>query len=326
MENSNPANLKVVYMDRLSSCEIYFNSVQYRRILQNINLSIHKGEVWGISGNSLLEIKLLLEIMANIKPYNDGRCVLIERGMMRLKRIILPHVFYIGTANMIYNSMNVLEYLMFATAKSKTDVVMRQKQLLQLLIDIGLSNISLSPIHTLPDEYKVIIILLVAYLSKSELIVFNIPELKYTSQQVSVVKNIANLCIESGKTLVISTTDSNLIEEVCSHIAFLINGNVAYSGPVRDFCELYDDTTIIIYGNQLESILNFLKNEMPQYNYEVINNQLIISRPAFGYLEDIKFIHNKISQLQLTPNQINLSPKTVKNAVKGILKKHDIQG
>lgn len=324
MEKSNPANPRVVYMERLSSCEIYSNTGQYRRILQNINLSIHKGEVWGINGNSLLEIKLLLEIMANIKPYNGGRCVLVERGMMRLKRIILPHVFYIGTADMIYNNMNVLEYLMFATAKSKVDVVKRQKQLLQLLIDIGLSNISLTPIHTLPDEYKVIIILLAAYHSKSELIICNIPELKYTNQQISVLKNIANLCSKSGKTLVISITDSALIQEVCSHTAFLINGHIAYSGTTRNFCELYDDTTIIINGNQLESILNYLQNELPQYNYKISNNQLIISRPAAGYYVDIKSIHNKIFELNLTPNQINLSPKTVKNAVEGILKKYDI--
>ena len=45
-----------VYMNQLSSCEIYLREGQYRRILENINLSIHKGEVWGLNGKSLLKL------------------------------------------------------------------------------------------------------------------------------------------------------------------------------------------------------------------------------------------------------------------------------
>ena len=53
--------------------------------------------------------------MANIRPYDRGKCVLIERGMMRSKRVILRHVFYIGSSEMLYNNMNVLEFLMIST-------------------------------------------------------------------------------------------------------------------------------------------------------------------------------------------------------------------
>ncbi len=121
------------------------------------------------------EIKLLLEIMANIKPYHGGRCVLVERGMMRSKRIILEHVFYIGDSTMLYDNMNVLEFLMFATAKQKIKPACRQEQLFEFLIGIGLGHISLTPIKMLPGEEKAIIILLVAVYSESVMIVFNFP-------------------------------------------------------------------------------------------------------------------------------------------------------
>ena len=74
----------VVFMEGLSSIEHYHTRGERpRRVLENINLVIKRPESWGIYGRSLLEIKLLLEVMANIKPYHAGRCILVERGMMR---------------------------------------------------------------------------------------------------------------------------------------------------------------------------------------------------------------------------------------------------
>jgi ABC-2 type transport system ATP-binding protein len=42
-------------------------------------LLIKKAESWGVFGSSAFEIKLLLEIMANIRPYENGRCVLMGK-------------------------------------------------------------------------------------------------------------------------------------------------------------------------------------------------------------------------------------------------------
>lgn len=44
-----------------------------------------EGEVWAILGTSAFEVRLLLEIIANARPYKDGRCVLAQKGMMRKK-------------------------------------------------------------------------------------------------------------------------------------------------------------------------------------------------------------------------------------------------
>lgn len=328
MENTSTVapeqNPMAVYMNQLSSCEIYLREGQYRRILENINLSIHKGEVWGLNGKSLLEIKLLLEIMANIKPYYDGRCVLLEIGMMRRKRIILPHVFYIGTVNMIYNNMNVLEYLMFATANSKIEVVKRQKQLLKLLIDIGLGNISLTPIHTLPSEFRVIVILLTAYFSSSELIIFNVPELKYNNQQITPMKNIARLISDSGKTLVFSSIDSALIQEICTHTAYLINGSIVFSGTISEFCEEYDDIILTISDQQPYLIMESMQKALPQYKYKVSDDRLIISKPSTDSRVNVESIYNVIFKMGLNPDRVRMNTKTVKNAVEGILRKYDL--
>ena len=146
----------VLFMEGLSSREYFYAEGQKpRRVLKDINLTFRRPEAWAVYGRSFYEIKLLLEIMANIKPYHDGKCVLVERGMMRNKRVILEHVFYIGAPTMLYDNMNVLEYLMFATARKGFSPVYRQAQLFELLIDTGLGHISLTAVsYTHLDVYK----------------------------------------------------------------------------------------------------------------------------------------------------------------------------
>ncbi|MEL7657100.1 MAG: hypothetical protein AAGU75_14480, partial [Bacillota bacterium] len=154
---------RVVLMENLSSAEYLLREGESpQRVLKDINLQINKAEIWGIIGTSGFEIKLLLEIMANIRPYESGRCVLIERGMMRLKRVILKHIFYIGNSDMLYNTMNVLEFLMLATAKWKIDVVERQEQIFELIIKVGLGHLSLTSIGLLTREEKAVVTLVAA--------------------------------------------------------------------------------------------------------------------------------------------------------------------
>ena len=80
----------VVQMEALSSLECFSGEGKAdERVLKDVNLHLGRPQSWAIYGRSPFEIKLLLEIMANIKPYHDGKCILVERGMMRHKRTIL---------------------------------------------------------------------------------------------------------------------------------------------------------------------------------------------------------------------------------------------
>ena len=132
----------VVYMEKLYSEEHYLDiGCEPRPILRNINIDIKKGEIWGILGRELFDLKLLLEIMANIKPYYSGTCQLLERGMFKNKRIIHPDLFYFASTSMAYTNMKVLEFLMFTTANSSFDQKTQAERLSDQLFLFGLGGI-----------------------------------------------------------------------------------------------------------------------------------------------------------------------------------------
>lgn len=76
-----------VLMEHVGSMEYYQSPQQDpKQVFSDINFEALEGEVWAILGTSAFEVRLLLEIIANARPYKDGRCVLAQKGMMQQKK------------------------------------------------------------------------------------------------------------------------------------------------------------------------------------------------------------------------------------------------
>ncbi|MBC2725415.1 hypothetical protein [Desulfosporosinus sp.] len=315
---------RVVLMEGISSVEhfLLIDDIP-RRVLGDITLVIRRTETWGINGTSLFEIKLLLEIMANIRPYDEGKCVLIERGMMRRKRVILKHVFYIGSADMLYNNMNVLEFLMFATAQFKTNKVELQEEIFELIITVGLGHLSLTPNHSLTNEEKAVIILIAAAYSDSLIIVFNLPEYKWDKILIEAISKIADFIRERGKTLILSTQESLLIEKACSHTAVIHQGSLIYSGTVENFRLKFDKVEVVIRDKSVHSIKEKLSILLPGYKLDIEDDNLMISSIGLK-VSDPSSIFRIILESGFTPESIEINPKTVQNAYEEIMRQHDL--
>lgn len=315
---------QVVLMEDISAIEYFlFPGKTPRRVLEGINLLMGKGEIWGIGGTLLFEIKLLLEIIANIRPYEKGKCVLIQRGMMRRKRVILQHVFYIGGSDMLYKNMNVLEFLMFATAKFKINKVALQEEIFEFIIALGLGHLSLTPNARLTREEKALITLIVAAYSESLIIVFNLPEYQWDEVLVKAMAKLGDFIREREKTLIIGTQNSFLIEKVCTHTGILNRGKIIYSGTVDDFRRAYDKVEIIIHDSNVLDIKEKLAQQLPDYKYVLKENTLEISKGGREE-SDPRVIYSKILESGLIPDSIEINPKTVANAYEELLRQHDL--
>lgn len=323
----------VVLMENLSSSEHFLReNEEPRRVLEAIDLVIKREEAWGISARTVFEIKLLLEIIANIRPYDSGRCVLIERGMLRHKRIILQHVFYIGNSDMLYNNMNVLEFMMFAAAKSGRSLgpnarlkpVELQEQLFEFILDMGLGSISLTSNALLTKEEKAVVTLMVAARSDSMMIVFNLPEYEFDEVLTDAIAKISDFVRRKGKTLIIGTQDSLLIEKACSHTAFIAEGKIIYQGTVLDLRMSLDKIEVIVRDKDIYLMLDKLAPLLPDCRLSVKDGSLLISRGE-EKLQDTAHIYRKILEAGFTPEYVEINPKTVRNAYEELILEHDLQ-
>jgi ABC-2 type transport system ATP-binding protein len=322
---------QVVLMENISSFEyLQRENGELKQVLKDINLQIYSGEIWGIIGTSSFELKLLLEIMANIRAYNNGRCVLVERGMVRRKRLILRHVFYIGNSEMLYNNMNVLEYLMLATAKWKMDIVERQEQLLDLIIQVGLGHISLTTIGLLDREEKAVVTLLAAAYSKAQIIVFNLPDYQFDATLIEAITKIALFIKQRGKTLILGTLICPLIEKACTHIGVLVEGKIIYQGAVKEFRDQYDKVAVIIRDKDLRRAKEVLQGIIPECNIMVASNCLLIKEESTFHSDDEKRvstterIYKSFIHTGFIPQAIERNRKTVEYALEELMRQYDL--
>ncbi|KPU45917.1 lipopolysaccharide ABC transporter ATP-binding protein [Oxobacter pfennigii] len=315
----------IVSMENISSAEYFFyKNEEPKRVLEDINLLIKRSEAWGINGRSSYEIKLLLEIMANIRPYDCGKCVLIERGMMRNKRTILKHVFYIGNSNMIYNNMNMLEFLMFAMGKQKVNKVELQDRIFEFIIDIGLGNLSLTPNRMLTKEENAVVELIAAAYSDCMMIVYNFPEYEFDETLINAIEKISVLIRDKGKALILGTQNSLLIEKTCSHTAFIADGRLIYKGTVDNLRFNYDKILVIIRDKNIYSVADKLAAILPYHKLSVKDDSLFVYCTGKEGC-DAGYIYKKVAEAGITPDYMEINPKTVQNAYEEIILQYDLQ-
>lgn len=301
---------------------------QVNYALDDISFQAKMGEVWGVGGNSEFEISLFLEIMANIKPYLAGKCVLAERGMMRKKRVILPHVFYIGTGDMISPNMKVLEFLMFATEKNGKESLERQETIFEFLVGIGLGYLSLSPIHKLTREERAVIALITAMLSQSMIIIMNLPDYNFDDTLKNAIREIGALIIKQNRTMVIGTMDHTLIDRACDHVAYLIQGKMIFRGVTESFKKRYDRVLFYIEDDDATTIHKSLTQRLPQYDIELVSPKKIELRrrgdKSQGRLEDVRLCQT-FMEAEIIPDSIKVNLLTLENAFQEFLREYDIQ-
>lgn len=196
----------------------------FEHILKNVSFEVKKGEVLGIYGENYSETRLILEILANLRPYYGGKCVLIERGMMKDKRYILPQLFFFDNRSMLFENMTVLEYAAFTQNQKTREYAKKQKALLEQLVALGMGYISLTPINTLSRPEKMLVQLYAAFLTKSNIIVADLSKVVFNQKELTAIGNIAKLIAEHNLAFVFSTVQPDLIAACSKKYIKIENG------------------------------------------------------------------------------------------------------
>jgi len=313
---------RAVQMMDICSAEHYCKDNKLKRVLNNISLNVLVGESVGIAAKKDDEAKLLLEILANVRPYYSGKSILAEKGMMQKKRVILPHLFYIDTPNMLFDNMTVLEFLMFATVHSGISTVKRQRMYLDSLIEYGLEYIALTQIALLSDEEKLIIELIVASLSNSELVVFNVLAYEFSDRQVTTISKICKV-IKGNGSIVIGTNEAKLIGVCCDKVAYVLGGTIEYFGSVDSLCKSWDKVLYRITDNHPTEVASKLQEIYSEYSYTVAGNSILVYNFSKNRISDTEFV-SKLFENGISPDNIKINKGRVANSFEELDKEHDL--
>lgn len=241
---------------------------RYFKVLYGINLTVPVGACHGVVGENRFELQLLAEIAGNVKPHESGRCSLMEIGMMRQKRKILPHVYYINDQRVLFEHMHVLGYLMFASEHAPGKPEVKQAEWLKLLLKTGLYPFALTYIRSLGAAEYALVSALLAYASKAALVVMDFSAISVPDELLDPFAALMRELLAAGKTVLLTSASCELVQRACTHASFLVDGTIVKSGPVASLCETYDKNVLGVSTPEPERALSALGAAFPQLRAE----------------------------------------------------------
>ncbi|NLI22520.1 MAG: hypothetical protein GX418_13360 [Clostridiales bacterium] len=312
----------IVQASGLTSREVYqYADGRQESVLRGVYLEIRRGECWGVIGNEAFELELLTQIIGNVRPYGSGRCVLVERGMMRKKRRILPHVFYISGGDTVPGNLNTLEYLMYVTAHFDTPGCERQVAILEMLLQTELYHLTLVPIKYLSAAEKAVVCLLAAGLSRALLVIFSVPELSFDPKLSKGIRHIANRIAGRGGALLIASRDCDMAQTACDHAAFLINGKLTQRGTMDELLTYLDRRAYILENETPEALAGALGRVRPDWILRVFEREVHVYSQNTEKVAETEMLDALLAAGQ-TVDALQTSKRTLKNAYREVLAGH----
>ena len=292
-------------------------------VLHNITFDIKRGESWGVIGDEAFELELLMQIIANVRPYSSGRCSLVERGMMRRKRRIISHVFYISGGDTVPGNLNTLEYLMYVTARSRIADRQRQATILEALLASGLYYLTLVPMKYLNAAERATICLLSAAMSRALLVVFSVADLTFAPQLAKSIGNIVKLITQRGGAVLMGTNDCDMVQESCTHAAFLVKGQFAEYGRVESLLEKLDQRAFILTSNDPQALAKAISEASDGIETYVFDKEVHVYTR-----KDTKISQTAMMYILMNAGQIvemmQTSRRSLRNAYREVLAGHVI--
>ncbi len=251
-------------MENVSSMELFqLPDNRFLKVLYDVDFTVLVGQCHGVVGDSRFELQLLSEIIGNVKPHEKGRCSLLEIGMMRQKRRILPHVYYINDQRVLFDHMHVLGYLMFASEHAPGKPAVKQAAWLKLLLRTGLYPLTLTYIRSLnPAEY-VLVSALLAYMSNAVLVVIDLSRVSIPERLFAPFSALLDELTRTGKTVVVTNTSCAFVQRACTHASFLMNGTITASDSVSALCDAFDKHILSVDSPDPEKALPTLLASFP---------------------------------------------------------------
>jgi len=217
--------------------------------LNNLNLVVEKGQIFGILGpNGSGKTTTLAIILSIIKP-SSGNFELFEGKYGENPRS------HIGS---ILETPNFYPYL---NAEENLEIVRRIKKVPSQSYDEVLKKVNLyqrrhSKFKTYSLGMKQRLAIAATLIGEPELLIFDEPTNGLDPQGIAEVRRVLTDIADDGKTVILASHMLDEVEKICSHVAIIKRGQLLHTGPVGFL--MGDNLLIEISSENLDSLKNFL--------------------------------------------------------------------
>lgn len=246
-----------------------------RKVLDNINVDISQGEIFGLLGPSGAGKTTLIKIVtAQLKP-NEGKVVVQGVDTTKFEKKMYSNFGMVLDNTGLYSRMSCYDNLVVFSDIYKIS----KKEIDKVLMKVGLSDARKTLVAKLSKGMKQRLIIARALLHNPSILFLDEPT---TGLDPSTSKAIRKLILDerdNGKTIFLTTHNMVEAAELCSNVALLNDGHIVEYGAPDAICRKYNTknmVTILTKDNKTISIENIPGNTDVITQYFKDNNVLSI--------------------------------------------------
>lgn len=195
-----------------------------QKALNNINLSINKGEVVGLLGPNGAGKSTLLKIITSFIPPSEGTVKIDGLDIQENSLEIRKRIGYLPENNPLYNEMYIKEYLEFVlnTYPTKGNTKDTVNKIIKLT---GLEPEKRKKIGALSKGYKQRVGLAQALIHNPDILILDEPTSGLDPNQLVEIRKIIRDLGEK-KTIILSTHIMQEVEAICNRVIIIDHGEV----------------------------------------------------------------------------------------------------
>ncbi|GGD04747.1 ABC transporter ATP-binding protein [Thalassobacillus devorans] len=196
-------------------------------VLKDIQLSVGKGEVFGLLGPSGSGKTTLVKIIVGILKPISGNAVVLEKTMPSLKQ--MKHIGFMAQSDALYSELSGRENLDFFASVYGLSKAERQQRIREVLEVLGLSDDIDKPVDKFSGGMKRRVSLAAALLHKPEILILDEPTVGIDPVLRKSIWEELNALKDEGTTIILTTHVMDEAEK-CDQLALLRNGHVIAQG------------------------------------------------------------------------------------------------
>lgn len=222
-------------------------------ILDDINIKVEKGKIFGLLGKNGVGKTTLIKIMTNECSFDGGEVELLGKSIKNnddIKRMI----GIVGDDLALYERLTVFYNLDFF-ARFYSVPLERVEEVMDMF---NLSSYRNAKVSQLSKGYKQRINIARAILHKPKILILDEPTSGLDPISSSYIRNVIKGFANEGKTVFLTSHYMDEVDELCDEVAFLNDTKIIERGSPRSLKLKYGsrDASVYLEGSEEEKIVS----------------------------------------------------------------------
>lgn len=203
-----------------------FHYKDQTQLFSDLNLSIDKGERFGLFGPNGAGKTTLMSLMTGLISFQDGNIQLLDHSIKTKNKNVNKLFGFVPQDLSFYEELTPLENLEFFGAWSdlnKQEIIKRSNELFEIL---DLTSVKNKQVRKFSGGMKRKVNLAIGVIHQPQLLFLDEPTVGVDVQTRHEIINYLKKLNESGTTLIYTSHQLNEAEELCNKIALIDEGKI----------------------------------------------------------------------------------------------------